>query len=220
MPFAAERLSCSRSGLPVLRDLRLALADGGALLLRGPNGAGKSTLLRAIAGLVPLDAGRLWLDELDFARDADAYTERLAYAGHLDAIKPQLSVAENLTFWSALLGGTDPEPALDAMGLAAIADRLAHACSAGQKRRLGLARLLVAPRRLWLLDEPTVALDEASVGRLVAAIAAHRSAGGMAIVATHAPLDLAGAAELTLTPLAAGAAASAAPDPFLAGPLS
>lgn len=219
MPFAAESLSCARSGLPVLRDVSLALEDGEALILRGPNGAGKSTLLRAIAGLVPVSAGRLVLDGTELARYADAYTERLAYTGHLDAVKPQLTVVENLAFWSALLGGTDPPTALEAMGLEAIADRPAHACSAGQKRRLGLARLLVAPRRLWLLDEPTVALDDASVARLAAAIAAHRAGGGMAIVATHAALDLDGAAELVLAPLGRGAAWAAAPDPFLAGPM-
>jgi len=172
MPFSAESLHCARSGLPVLRDVDLALEDGGALVLRGPNGAGKSTLLRAVAGLVPCRSGRLVLDGADLGRDPDTYAEGLAYAGHLDAIKPQLTVAENLAFWSALLGGGEPGPALTAMGLEGIAGRPAHACSAGQKRRLGLARLLVAPRRLWLLDEPTVALDTTAVGLLLDTLAA------------------------------------------------
>ena len=210
MGLSVSDLSCSRGGRPVLRGIGFVLGDGETLILRGPNGAGKSTLLRALAGLLPAN-GRI---ELDGSTDPDARAELLAFAGHLDAVKLQLTVAENLAFWAAL-GGGSAAAALDALGLAPLADRPAHLCSAGQRRRLGLARLLLAPRRLWLLDEPTVALDAAAEARLLAAIRAHVAAGGLTVVATHATLDLGAARTLTLAPEATGARAAA--DPFLAG---
>jgi heme exporter protein A len=210
MGLSVTDLSCTRGGRLVLVRISFALAPGETLVLRGPNGAGKSTLLRALAGLLPA-SGRVELDGRALGRDARA--EAVAYAGHLDAIKPQLTVAENLAFWAGVFGG-DPEPALSAFDLGSLADRPAHLCSAGQKRRLGLARLLLAPRRLWLLDEPTVSLDAEAARRLLAALGAHAAAGGLAVIATHGPLAVAPARELTLAPepLAAPAA-----DPFLAG---
>jgi heme exporter protein A len=211
MGLTVSDLSCARGGRPVLAGVGFALADGETLLLRGPNGAGKSTLLRALAGLLPAH-GRI---ELDGSTDRDLRTEHLAFAGHLDAVKGQLTVAENLAFWAALVGGS-VETALDAFDLALLADRPAHLCSAGQRRRLGLARLLLAPRRLWLLDEPTVALDADSEARLIAAVRAHAAAGGITVVATHAGLDLSPSRTFTLAPEGAGARAAA--DPFLAGP--
>ena len=211
MGLTVTDLSCSRGGRLILERLSLALAPGETLVLRGPNGAGKSTLLRVLAGLLPA-SGRVELDGRPLRGDAGA--EALAYAGHLDAIKAQLTVAENLAFWAGLFGG-DPAPALAAFDLGPIADRPAHLCSAGQKRRLGLARLLVAPRRLWLLDEPTVSLDAEAVARLLAVLRAHAAGGGLAVIATHAPLDLDPARELVLGPVAAGPAREA--DPFLAG---
>ena len=212
MGLTVEDLACSRSGRPVLAGVSLTLRDGETLMLRGPNGAGKSTLLRALAGLLPLTAGRVTLDGHDLARDPDAVIERLAHAGHLDAIKLQLTVAENLTFWAGLFGG-EVAPALATFELTPLADRPAQLLSAGQRRRLGLARLMLAPRRLWLLDEPTVALDTAAVARLVAAIRVHADAGGMAIIATHIDLPLAATRELQLAPLARGRSN----DPFLIG---
>ncbi|MFO1210280.1 MAG: heme ABC exporter ATP-binding protein CcmA [Amaricoccus sp.] len=210
MGLLVTDLSCIRGGRLVLQGLGFALADGETLAVRGPNGAGKSTLLRALAGLLPA-AGRIELD----GRPAtpDSLAEAVGYAGHLDAVKPQLTVGENIGFWAALLGG-DPAAALAGFDLAGIADRPAHLLSAGQRRRLGLARLLLVPRRLWLLDEPTVALDAAAEARLVAAIAAQVAGGGMAVVATHAPLALP-AHELLLAPEAA--ATRTRSDPFLAG---
>jgi heme exporter protein A len=212
MGLAVSDLTCSRGGRLVLQGLGFALDDGETLVLRGPNGAGKSTLLRALAGLLPAE-GRVELDGRRLDRDARA--EAVGYAGHLDAVKPQLGVGENLAFWAGLFGG-DPDLGLAAFGLAEIADRPAHLLSAGQKRRLGLARLLLAPRRLWLLDEPTVSLDAAAVSALLAAVGAHTAAGGLAVVATHAPFALPLTRELMLAPEAASRAASAA-DPFLAG---
>jgi heme exporter protein A len=211
MGLTVADLSCSRGGRAVLRGIGFTLRDGETLLLRGPNGSGKSTLLRALAGLLP-SGGTI---ELDGSADADLRGERLAYAGHLDAVKGQLTVAENLAFWAALCGGS-AAAALAAFGLAPLADRPAHLCSAGQRRRLGLARLLLAPRRLWLLDEPTVALDAASEARLLDAIRNHAAGGGLTVVATHAALDVAAARTLTLAPEAT-TRPRAATDPFLAG---
>ena len=211
MGLSVTDLSCTRGGRLVLDRLSFALEDGETLLVRGPNGAGKSTLLRALAGLLPA-TGRIVLDGRPI--DRDALSEAVAYAGHLDAVKPQLTVAENLAHWAALFGG-DPAPALAALGLAPLADRPAHLCSAGQKRRLGLARLLVAPRRLWLLDEPTVSLDAEAAERLLAAVRAHAAGGGLTIVATHAAARPRPRPHPHRSPPRAAPAPS---DPFLAGP--
>ncbi len=218
MGLTVTNIACSRSGRPVLVDLSLKATDGEVVVLRGPNGAGKSTLLRALCGLLPVDAGRIELDGRALGSETDAYVERVALAGHLDAIKPQLTVAENLAFWTALFGGSaaDAAKARAAFDLDAIADRPAQACSAGQKRRLGLARLLVAPRRLWLLDEPTVSLDTAATARLIDAIRRHAETGGMAVIATHVALDLSATRDLRLEPIT-GHAARREIDPFLAG---
>lgn len=207
-------LACRRDGRLIFSGLSFHLAPGEARLLRGPNGVGKSSLLRVLAGLVPPAAGRVTLDGIT-PRDADAWAEQVAYAGHLDAVKPQLTVAENLRFWSGILGARDIAPALASLDLAAIADRTAAACSAGQKRRLGLARLLLAERRLWLLDEPTVALDAATVARFTRIVAAHLADGGMALIATHVDLDLPAGPPLVMAPPARGDDVGA--DPFLAG---
>ncbi len=215
MGLAVSNLSCDRAGRPVLRGIGFAVADRSALLLRGPNGAGKSTLLRALAGLLEPCAGTVTLDGVALAGNPDAYADQLAYAGHLDAIKAALTVAENLRFWAALSGGGAIGEALASFGLEAIADQPAHACSAGQKRRLGLARLLVARRRLWLLDEPTISLDAASVARFAALVRAHLAGGGLAVIATHVDLGLGPTPELELAaPTASGDAEA---DPFLAG---
>ena len=212
MGLLVTDLSSTRGGRLVLHGLGFEIDDGETLVLRGPNGAGKSTLLRALAGLAPA-RGRITLDGRETG--AEALSEHVAYAGHLDAIKPQLTVAENLGFWAGLLGG-DAGTALEGFDLAPIADRPAHLCSAGQKRRLGLARLLLAPRRLWLLDEPTVALDADAVARLLDAVRAHATRGGLAVIATHGPLDLVPSRELILSPESA-ARARGTLDPFLAG---
>ena len=174
--FRGERL--------VLRDVSLSVAPGGALLLLGPNGSGKSTLLRILAGLRRPDAGSI------------TWPGPVAYLGHLDAIKPGLTAAENLAF-AASRGGSLTQ-ALDAMDLTALAQTPARLLSAGQKRRLALARLLLAPAPVWLLDEPTLGLDATSVERLGTALATHRATGGIVVAATHLPLPLPGAATLTL----------------------
>jgi len=162
-------LGVSRGGISILDGINLMLAPGAALVLTGPNGIGKTTLLRTIAGLQPAAVGTVELPP-----------EGLAYAGHTDGLKATLTVAENLTFWARVFGQDRIAPALDAMDIAALADRPAQNLSAGQKRRLGLARLLVTRRRLWLLDEPTVSLDTASVRLFAGAVRSHLAAGGAA----------------------------------------
>ena len=190
-------LACWRGERPVFAGLSFTLAPGGATLLTGANGAGKSTLLRLVAGLLPAAEGALlWAGE-DVAADRTAHARRLRDLGHGDALKPSLTVAENLGFYARLWGG-EVAPALASVGLADLADLPARVLSSGQKRRLALARLALTPAALWLLDEPTVGLDAASVERLGALLAAHRAASGAVMAATHLPLPLPDARELRL----------------------
>lgn len=201
--FEGRSLQCRRGGRDVFAGLDFALAPGGALLLTGPNGSGKSSLLRLMAGLLRPAGGKLLWDSRPVAEQAETHAARLHYLGHLDAVKPVLSVAENLRFWAALRGGTARlEAALDAFALTELAAVPGRLLSAGQRRRLALARLVAAPAELWLLDEPSVGLDHASVGRLSAAIAAHRASGGRVVVATHTALDLGDPQRLSLDALA------------------
>jgi heme exporter protein A len=201
----AQGLTCLRGERVVFADLSFTVASGEAVLLMGANGAGKSSLLRVLAGLIaPLEGQLLW-DGAEALADRAAHARRLRYIGHGDALKPALSAAENLAFYARLWGGEVP-PALAALGLSELADLPARVLSSGQKRRLALARLALAmpapgsppAAPLWLLDEPTVGLDAASVERLGALLAAHRAAGGMVLAATHLPLPLPGARELRL----------------------
>lgn len=188
MELNVSELSVARGGVPVLEGVSLSLAPGQALVLRGPNGSGKTTLLRTIAGLQPALAGRVTGAE-----------DRIAYAGHADGLKAMLSVSENLGFWAAVFGTRDVDAALEAFALEPLADRLAGTLSAGQKRRLGLARLLVTGRPIWVLDEPTVSLDADAVSLFADAVRAHLAGGGMALIATHIDLGLE-AAVLDVTP--------------------
>ena len=184
--LAAEAVSAFRGERLVLRDVSLAVPPVGAALLLGPNGAGKSSLLRVLAGLKRPEAGRVtW-------RGQDPREGDVAYLGHLDAIKPGLTVRENLAF---------PPPrhdVTDALGLGMLADVPARLLSAGQRRRLALTRLVGLGAGLWLLDEPTLGLDAASVAALGLLLAAHRAAGGVVVAATHLPLPLPDAMEVRL----------------------
>lgn len=184
-------LTIARGGIPVLSGVSFSVLAGQALILRGPNGSGKTTLLRTLAGLQPPLAGRI-----------NGAEDDIAYAGHADGLKSALSVAENLRFWAEVYGHRDIDAALEAYALRPLADRATGMLSAGQKRRAGLARLLVTGRRLWLLDEPTVSLDQDAVTLFAEAVRAHLAAGGAAIMATHIDLGVA-ADSLDLTPFRA-----------------
>jgi len=191
----AEGVAAFRGERLVFSGVRFAVEPGGALVLTGPNGSGKSTLLRLLAGLVRAAAGRvLWFGE-DVLADLIAHGTRVAYVGHLDAVKPGLTAAENLRFWG---GRAAVARALAALDLTALADLPARMLSAGQKRRLALARLVLSAAPIWLLDEPTLGVDAASVERFGALLDAHRAAGGVVVAATHLPLPLPHAAQLAL----------------------
>ncbi|SLN16141.1 Cytochrome c biogenesis ATP-binding export protein CcmA [Roseovarius gaetbuli] len=192
MGLRVSDLSVARGGIRVLEGLSFALAPGQALVLRGPNGIGKTTLLRTIAGLQPPVSG-----------EVDAPAEALVYAGHADGIKATLTVRENLEFWAQAFGNSDISGAMAAFQLAPLGERPAGALSAGQKRRLGLARLLVTGREIWVLDEPTVSLDVEAVAMFAAAVRAHLAAGGLAVIATHIDLGLSEAEVLDVTPFKA-----------------
>lgn len=179
MVIEVRNLAVARGGVTVLQGLGFSVRPGQALVLRGPNGSGKTTLLRTLAGLQPPVAGEI-----------DLNPEAVAYAAHADGLKSTLTVAENLIFWSEIYGGPAIDRAVIAMDLAKLTRRRAGELSAGQKRRLGLARLLVTGRPLWLLDEPTVSLDVASVALFAGVVRDHLAAGGAALIATHVDLGL------------------------------
>ena len=191
--LSAEDLAVARAGVPVLQGVNFALVPGRALVLRGPNGIGKTTLLRTVAGLQPPLQGRV-----------DAAPEAVAYAAHADGVKGTLTVVENLGFWASVFGAGGVDAAVDRMNLRELVDRRAANLSAGQKRRLGLARLLVTGRAVWVMDEPTVSLDVASVALFGAVVRDHLAAGGAALIATHIDLGIE-ADVLDLTPFKARA---------------
>ncbi len=193
----AEGLAAFRGERLVFRDLGFAVPAGGALVLAGPNGSGKSTLLRVLAGLGRLAAGQLLWDGADALDDPAHHARRVCYVGHLDAVKPGLTVEENLRFTPGHPKG-DVRRALEVLGLAALADLPARMLSAGQKRRLALSRLALSVAPLWLLDEPTLGLDSQAIARFGALLSAHRSAGGIVVAATHVPLPIGDVTELRL----------------------
>ncbi len=193
--FSGSGLTCLRGENLVFRDLDFTVAGGGALVLVGPNGSGKSSLLRMLAGLLGPAAGTLTWDGEAVTDEPDEHHARLHYVGHHDCVKPILTVAENLAFWARLHGSAATsedrlERALHSLDVGHLRDVPGRFLSAGQKRRVNLARVVAVPAPLWLLDEPATALDRASVGRLNDAIAAHRAAGGLVVVSTHQDLGL------------------------------
>ena len=198
--FEGRDLLCLRGGRVVFSELSFALPAGGALLLTGPNGSGKSSLLRLLAGLLRPSGGELLWDGTPVDKARDEHNARIAFLGHLDAVKPLLSARENLAFWAGLRGAAEArvDEALAAFGLSDLADLPARLLSAGQKRRLALARLLLGEAPLWLMDEPTVGLDRASATALAQAIEAHRAKEGRVVVATHQVLELQEAEVLAL----------------------
>lgn len=202
MSVTVTDLCVGRGGLALLEGLGFAVEGGEALILRGPNGSGKTTLLRTLAGLTPPLAGQIELDP-----------DQLAYAGHADGLKAQLSVGENLRFWAQAYGQRDIAPALEAFDLTGLQTRRVAELSAGQKRRTGLARMLVTGRNLWLMDEPTVSLDAENTARFADAVTAHLAAGGSAILATHIDLGFE-AQTLDISAFAADPTRARTADPF------
>lgn len=195
MRLFASDLVCVRGGREVFAGLEFALSAGEALIVTGRNGAGKSSLLRMIAGLVRIAGGRLQLEGGD---PELSIPEQTHYLGHQDALKPSLSVQENLHFWAKYLGNGSGGEVLAEVGLESLADLPAGYLSAGQRRRLSLARLLTVRRPIWLLDEPTSALDAASQSRLSDFMRRHLAGGGLIVAATHGPIGLEPARELRL----------------------
>lgn len=213
--FAGSGLVCIRGERLVFAGLDFSLSAGDALVLLGPNGSGKSSLLRLMAGLLRPAAGSLSWNGAAVVRDPEAHAGRIHYVGHHDAVKPVLTAAENLRFWARLhepcaeTAGRAVTAALARLGLDSLAGVPGKLLSAGQKRRLNLARLLAAPAPVWLLDEPTTALDKASVAALEAVIADHRAAGGMVVVSTHLDIALPGGRDMHLDEFAGNAATAA-----------
>ena len=204
MELRVEGLACRRGEATVLRGVSFTVPAGRALVLRGPNGAGKTTLLRTLAGLSPAPEGSV-------TPGPDA----MAFATHADGLKAQLTVAENLTFWSRAFatGDAGVARAVAAFDLGPLLPRRAADLSAGQRRRAGLARMVLTGRPIWLMDEPTVSLDRAMTATFAEVMRAHLAAGGSAVLATHIDLGLE-AEVLEVAPFAAARQAAAQPDPF------
>jgi heme exporter protein A len=189
--LTTHKLGCIRGEQAVFAGLDLTLNPGRALLLSGPNGSGKSSLLRVLAGLLPPADGRIDWEGVDISDDRDAHRTRVAYVGHSDPLKPSLTVAENLSFWAGLCGfDPDIEPALVQFSIEKLADVPVRYLSAGQRRRVTLARLALSQNSqagptLWLLDEPATGLDAGAVSMLANTILAHLSNEGVAVISTH-----------------------------------
>jgi len=199
--FSGTGLACRRGGHGVFAKLHFTLASGEALVLRGANGSGKTTLLRLMAGLAAISSGELAWNGVATTEDPEAHGTRTRLVGHLDGIKAALTVAENLTFWANLHGGTSDAAIADALGrfgLGRMGHLPARVLSAGQRHRLALARLVAKPGPLWLLDEPTNALDDDAIAALTRVIADHRSKGGMVVLTSHGAAPVTDAMTLNL----------------------
>jgi heme exporter protein A len=197
MRLYASDLVCWRGGRSVFTGVNFSVASGQSLTISGRNGAGKSSLLRMIAGLLRVAGGRI---ELEGGDPELTLGEQAHYLGHQDALKSSLSVAENLRFWSGFLGAGPSAlgETLAKVGLETLADLPAAYLSAGQRRRLSIARLLAVKRPIWLLDEPTTALDGSAQDRLAEFMRAHLAGGGLIFAASHGPIGLTGGCELHL----------------------
>ncbi len=206
MELIAENLRVTRGYRTVFAGLGFSVSEGGALILAGPNGAGKSTLLRILAGLLPVEEGEVRFGDVSLRADRGAFVDHVVHTGHLDALKPAFTAWETLAFQADLYGAPRGriEAALDALDLGFLSDQPVRVLSAGQKRRLGLARLALIERPLWLLDEPTVSLDAKSAARVAQMARDHCAQGGLVVAATHIDLGIDGAARLDPAAFAPG----------------
>lgn len=175
MILQAHDISIERGGLRLLQNLSFSLKAGGSLVLRGPNGSGKTSLLRSLAGLAPIASGSVDYDPDD-----------VCFFGHLDGVKSAMSVAENLRFWASVYGQSNMDGAIELFELGPILHKLGGHLSAGQKRRVGLSRLLISRAKIWLMDEPTVSLDQAKITELAEIVKTHLASGGVTVLSTHA----------------------------------
>lgn len=200
--LVGRQLACVRGGRLVFEGLDFAVEPGQALLLRGPNGVGKSSLLRLMAGFLPPAAGAIIWDGNPITKDPDGHRARTLYTGHLDALKLALTGRENLAFWARIggHGAARVTNALARLGISHLADIPAQLMSAGQRKRLNLARLVAAPASLWLMDEPATSLDADGAALVGEIMAAHLDSGGIVIAATHQDMLGQRATELRLTP--------------------
>ncbi len=207
MRFFGNNLTCIRGERVVFADLDFSVSPGDAITLIGRNGTGKTSLLRVMAGLTRVATGSLGWEDCAVADDPERHRRRLNYVGHLDCVKPVLTVRENLTSWARLRDATDDRvtDGLVKFGLDRLADIPGRYLSAGQRRRLSLARLGLSPAPHWLLDEPTIALDSEAVTALNRAVAAHREGGGMVVIATNVALDIDDAVPIDMGNFAAAA---------------
>lgn len=184
-------LSQRRGTTALFSNLDLTLASGHAMVLTGPNGSGKTTLLRTIAGFLKPIAGTVAITGL---ADDEDLPQNCHFVGHYNGLKASMTAGDNLEFWSRVLAGGNPSlsvhDALVRLNIDHLTDIPAGYLSAGQQRRLALARLLIAPRPVWLLDEPTAALDDAGTRLVIDLVDQHTAAGGMAIVSTHLPMPV------------------------------
>ena len=212
--FSGNELVCVRGEKTVFERLSFSVSDGDALVLRGPNASGKSSLLRVMAGLLQLESGAILWNERDITDDLHLHRASLHYVGHQNALKPLLTVTENLAFAASLRSSENGcSNALETFALANLADVPVRLLSAGQRRRLTLARLIASQSRLWLLDEPTTSLDEEAVATLQSVISSHRAEGGIVVLAAHGALTTESPSELDLRSFAplGGAQSGSAP---------
>lgn len=202
MLLNAQKLNCQRANKLVIADVSVSVSAGDCLVLRGPNGSGKTTLLRCLAGLGG-DEG------------IETFGNERAYSGHLDGVKSTLTVFENLQFWAGIYGTADVQGVMNAVNLTPLRHRPAGDLSAGQKRRLGLARMLLTDAAIWLMDEPTVSLDTDTTAMFAQIIGTHCKSGGAAIISTHIDLGIPNTRELDVTQFAPDPTRTH--DPFLQG---
>ena len=197
--FSGENILSFRGERTVFANLSFRIQSGEALILIGANGSGKSTLLRLMAGLLKPYKGEIKWDNKKISDDPEGHNAHLNYVGHADVIKSVLSVRENIAFWSSLRPtSASIELALEAFGIGYLTDVPGRFLSAGQKRRVNLARIIASPTKLWLLDEPTTALDIEAISNLEHEITTHRASGGMVITSTHTEIDINDATVLNL----------------------